>query len=106
MATIYFSLSAQDNEKLIKHMQAIPKDIWRGYVELLKRRAVPAVSQGHYLKWLRYYLDFFSKYGHPDLSSKSIQPFLRKLGDKKQTRDQLKQAAHAHIALSGHGNVV
>ena len=46
-------------------------------------------------KWLRYYLDFCAKYRLPDSSSKNLTQFLAKLREKKQTDEQIKQAAHA-----------
>jgi integron integrase len=62
---------------------------------MLKRRSVPSGLYQYYFKWLRYYLDYCSKYHLPDKSSKSLTQFLLKLKEKKQTDDQQKQAGHA-----------
>jgi hypothetical protein len=76
-------------------MREIPSDILTQYSVILRKRAVPSGSESYYLKWLRYYLDYCSKYNLPDTSSKSLNQFLQKLRDKKQTEVQLKQAGHA-----------
>jgi integrase len=70
-------------------------EILRQFSEMLKRRSVPSGLYQYYFKWLRYYLDYCSKYHLPDKSSKSLTQFLLKLKDKKQTDDQQKQAGHA-----------
>ena len=62
---------------------------------VLKKRAVPVSSQADYRKWLRYYLDFRSKYSLPDSKSEHVRLFIEKLQKKNQTPEQQKQAAHA-----------
>jgi hypothetical protein len=55
-------------------------------------------KDNHYLKWLRYYLDFCHKYGHSESNSQSLPNFIRKLKEKRQTDVQQKQANEAiHI---------
>jgi integron integrase len=76
-------------------MKDIPSDILTRYSDILKKRSVSAGSHPYYLKWLRYYLDYCSKYDLPDTSSRSLSQFLQKLRDKKQTEEQQKQAGHA-----------
>ncbi len=44
---------------------------------------------------MRYYLDFCQKYNFQSINPESLQNFLRKLGEKRQTQDQQKQASHA-----------
>ena len=46
-------------------------------------------------KWLRYYLDFCAKYGHPPRDHDSQGPFLQKLASKNQSKGQQSQAARA-----------
>ena len=60
-----------------------------------EKRSVHSSLHSYYLKWLRYYLDYCSKYRLPEKSSRSMTQFLRKLKDKKQTEAQQKQAGHA-----------
>ncbi len=76
-------------------MRDIPSDIFKQFSEMLNRRSVPFGLHQYYFKWLRYYLDYCSKYHLPDKSSKSLTQFLLKLKEKKQTDDQQKQAGHA-----------
>jgi len=53
-------------------------------------------------KWLRYYLDFCGKYGHPPRSLKSIPLFLEKLAAKGQTDEQRDQAEKMlYLLVSG-----
>jgi len=76
-------------------MQTIPDDIVEKYSTVLKKRAVPVSRHNDYKKWLRYYLDFRSKYPLPDSKSEHVRLFIQKLWEKKQTPEQQKQAAHA-----------
>ena len=76
-------------------MQTIPADIWEQFSAVLEKRAVPVSCHADYRKWLRYYLDFRSKYPLPDSRSEHVRMFIQKLGEKRQTPEQQKQAAHA-----------
>lgn len=49
----------------------------------------------HYKKWLRFYLDFCSKYRRDENKTESLADFQQKLREKGQTEMQQKQAAHA-----------
>src|SRR3990167_399894 len=76
-------------------MQTIPDDIGEQYSAVLKKRTVPVSRHADYRKWLRYYLDFRSKYPLPDSKSEHVRLFIEKLRAKNQTPEQQKQAAHA-----------
>ena len=76
-------------------MLKIPSQILLLYDELLVKTAVPELSYFLYKKWLRYYLDFCHKYRLEPLKRANLSGFLNKLKDKKQNKDQQKQAAHA-----------
>src|SRR3990172_6580281 len=76
-------------------MQTIPDDIGEQYSAVLKKRTVPVSRHADYRKWLRYYLDFRSKYPLPDSRSEHVRMFIQKLREKRQTPEQQKQAAHA-----------
>ena len=76
-------------------MLTIPPETLTHFVALMEKRAVPFMQRNFYKKWLRYYLDFCAKYRVPDSSSKSLTQFLAKLREKKQTDEQIKQAAHS-----------
>jgi hypothetical protein len=58
---------------------------------ILKKRAVPLARHADYRKWLRYYLDFRSRYSLPDSRSEHVRLFIDKLRQKNQTPDQQKQ---------------
>src|SRR3989338_5523173 len=76
-------------------MQTVPDDIGEQYSAVLKKRTVPVSRHADYMKWLRYFLDFRSKYPLPDSRSEQVRLFIQKLREKKQTNEQQKQAAHA-----------
>lgn len=76
-------------------MISVPIEIVQQFESKLAKHSVPSVQHGYYKKWLRYYLDFCSKYHCADASSKSLPLFLKKLKEKRQTDMQIKQAAHA-----------
>jgi hypothetical protein len=57
--------------------------------------SVPTDLHSFYRKWLRFYLDFCQKYRFPETERKSLDHFLLKLQEKKQTDVQRQQAAHA-----------
>ena len=65
------------------------------YEAVLTKKNVPPTLRTHYLKWLRYYLDFCSKYQHEPRNRLSFTPFARKLKDEHQTEQQRKQALDA-----------
>jgi hypothetical protein len=58
-------------------MQRIPDDMLAQYEAVLKTRAVPASRHAEYRKWLRYYLDFRSKYPLPDSKSGQVRAFIK-----------------------------
>jgi len=51
-------------------MQPISRDILTQFEAALKKRAVPVSRHADYSKWLRYYLDFRSKYLLSDSKSR------------------------------------
>jgi integron integrase len=73
----------------------IPNSVFVQYEIALNNREIPSSHYADYKKWLRYYLDFCVKHVTTDDKSERKQLFLRKLGEKKQTNEQMKQAAHA-----------
>jgi hypothetical protein len=57
-------------------MQPIPDDILRQFNAVLEQKAVPSSLRDDYRKWLRYYLDFCSKYPVPDSQSERVRLFI------------------------------
>jgi len=76
-------------------MKEISREL-AGYIERrLDAGGVSARERPAYRKWIRYYLDFCEKYGHPPRLAGSLGPFLEKLAAKKQTGRQREEAARA-----------
>jgi integron integrase len=76
-------------------MEEIPETIKARYESILFEKAIPRINHSFYLKWLRYYLDFCSKYHHESASKESLPFFLKKLRDKKQNNQHQRQASAA-----------
>ena len=73
----------------------------------MKSKAISKGAHFHYLKWLRYYLDYCEKYCLEPLSKENVVPFIQKLKAKKQSAQQQKQAYHSvslYYELFGFGN--
>jgi hypothetical protein len=51
--------------------------------------------RGHYMKWLRFYLDFCSKYRHDSNNSESIIALQKKLLEKRKSERLHQQPSHA-----------
>lgn len=76
-------------------MLNIPDHILPHYEAILKKKVMDVSSHAFFKKSLRYFLDFCNKYPVPNSRSEQVRMFTDKLREKKQTADQLKQAAYA-----------
>ncbi len=76
-------------------MFSIPSKVRSDYIIFLNQKSVVSAQQKHYLKWLRYYLDFCQKYKFKKLKEMSLSAFLDKLKQKRQNENLRKQAEHA-----------
>ena len=76
-------------------MLAIPSALQALFEEHLRNKAIPNKLQGPYKKWLRYYRDFCKKYEFTAVNKESVPHFIRKLQEKKQTKEQEGQAIKA-----------
>ena len=76
-------------------MRQIPLNTKVRYGSLLDQNGIPKNLHPHYLKWLRYYLDFCQKYNFKEAEKKSLPAFIKKLKAKKQTEHQQNQAFNA-----------
>jgi len=74
-------------------MRRIPDQLRIAFLDAFRSRKIPVRESNDYLKWLRFYLDFCAKYGHPPRDRDSLQPFLLKLASKRQSAVQQRQAA-------------
>ncbi|HEX9971759.1 MAG TPA: phage integrase N-terminal SAM-like domain-containing protein, partial [bacterium] len=73
-------------------MEQIPTKIQKLYVDFLKTNKHPSGEIPSCLKWLRYYLDFCTKYNHAKSAPESLKAFITKLRQKNQTEKQMNQA--------------
>lgn len=79
-------------------MRKIPAALNVQFGALLVKNKIPQKFHRHYLKWLRYYLDFCQKYRFEESNSESLPNFVQKLKEKRQSEIQQKQANKAiHI---------
>ena len=76
-------------------MLNIPAVLKAQFKRCLQNKGIPEKNHGMYKKWLRYYLDFCSKYNFPQQQKESLPHFLKKLQEKRQTKAQQEQAAQA-----------
>jgi hypothetical protein len=54
-------------------MLAIPRDLLRSYNEIFGRKAIKEDGRPHYLRWLRFSLDFCAKYSK-EIPERSADP--------------------------------
>lgn len=76
-------------------MIVIEEALKRRYLACLAQISIPKNLHGAYLKWLRYYVDFCSKYEFEREEAASLQSFLIKLREKGQSTLQQQQASAA-----------
>lgn len=76
-------------------MKNIPPDLVHRYTALLKEKGISGEYERHYMKWLRYYLDFCQKYQFDHRTTGSLRNFIEKLREKNQSRALQKQAQSA-----------
>ena len=73
-------------------MITIPNELRYTFLACLAKHKISNNIHHRYLKWLRYYLDFCTKYHHNPRSPSSLPKFLSKLQNKRQRPDQLEEA--------------
>ena len=76
-------------------MKSIPPEVLSRFDDVLKLRDVPLFSRPEYRKWVRYFLDFQTKYPLPGEKSDQVRLFSEKLKSKGQAEVQVEQAADA-----------
>jgi hypothetical protein len=89
------SAVAVSHQEMEGIMIPVPNAVMSQYSAVLKKRDVDLALFSVYKKWLRYFLDFCSKYSESNIMSEQVRLFLEKLREKKQTEAQCQQAAHA-----------
>jgi site-specific recombinase XerD len=73
----------------------IPPDVIARFDAILDKKAIELADHTYFRKWLRYYLDFCSKYRLDRLKRESLPHFIKKLQEKHQTQEQQRQASYA-----------
>ena len=76
-------------------MITIPENLKARFDAFLIKSSIPVAEHNYYTKWLRYYLDFCDKYGYSASHRESLPHFIRKLKNKRQTKEQIHQASKA-----------
>ncbi len=76
-------------------MIQIPANLIRQYTTFIEQRGVEEMPHRYYVKWLRYYFDFWHKYNLIQTGEESLSAFTEKLKEKKQAENFRKQAHHA-----------
>ncbi len=76
-------------------MIQLRRETIEAYGKRLNEAGVPERNRPDFQKWVRYYLDFCEKYGHPPRHNSSLPAFLTKLEAKGQTALQRDQARNA-----------
>ena len=87
-------------------MLHIPDEVASRFVEAMEAANVDGTTRPHLHRWLRFYLDFCTKYGFEPLAASSFPHFNTKLQDKGQAEWKRRQAFRAvelyrHSALKG-----
>ena len=65
-------------------MKALSEQTVVAYGRRMERVGVGNQDRAGYFRWVRFYLDFCQKYGHPPREEASIRSFLAKLESKHQ----------------------
>ena len=79
-------------------MIPVPTALMARFDECLNAKNISDKYHIHYKKWLRFYLDYCAKYQVEPTRRESLESFLQKLRDKKQTVMQQQKASQA-VAL-------
>lgn len=90
-------------------MRPVPVSILKSYEAILEKRGVLPSDRANYKKWLRYFLDYCSKYPVPETRPDQVRLFIDKLREKKQAPFQLDQAVHAvslYFEMQGKGDIL
>ena len=76
-------------------MLVVAKDLQTKYEKALDSASISRELRPHFRKWLRFYFDFCSKYGHSPRSKSSVPLFMAKLTSKNQPEAKRNQASVA-----------
>ncbi len=83
-------------------MQKLPLENWKRYQAALSERSIPPHQAAHYVKWVRFFLDYRRKYGSGESMAGVLPGFLKKLESKGQgasLRNQARRAVKLYAEL-------
>jgi len=81
-------------------MQKLGNETFHRYRSRLRDLSVPDAAMSHYVKWVRYFLDYEAKYGGGVSPAQLIDGFMEKLASKGQSmglRDQARRAVEIFL---------
>jgi integron integrase len=83
-------------------MIKIPLETYKLYQNRLSGLGVSSQENPHYVKWVRYFLDFEAKYGAGVAAPKMLDAFIEKLATKGQSsglREQARKAVNIYLEI-------
>ena len=84
-------------------MIKLPLETFKLYQIRLGALGVSSQENPHYVKWVRYFLDFEAKYGAGEPGPKMLDAYIAKLANKGQSaglRDQARKAVNIYLEIS------
>ncbi len=91
-------------------MQRLSSEILHRYQSTLRGLGVSDRAMPHYVKWVRYFLDYEAKYGHGASGAGLIDGFMEKLAGKGQSsglREQARRSVEVFLDMgAGEGGLV
>lgn len=84
-------------------MIKLPLETFKLYQIRLGALGVSSEENPHYVKWVRYFLDFEAKYGAGEPAPKMLDAYIAKLANKGQSaglRDQARKAVNLYLEIS------
>ena len=73
----------------------IPSDLLAQYKSFMSESTINVSLHTHYIKWLRYFLDFCTKYNYSPNKNDSLKEYVKKLHQKNQNTQKQKQAINS-----------
>ena len=87
-------------------VEQVRRETWVAFERRLDRAGVPVPQRPDYRKWVRFYLDFCHKYGHPPRAPTSLESFVTKLvGVTRHSNPRLQQLRRSRSDPDGKFNI-
>lgn len=88
-------------------MKQLEKEVFHRYQSILRELGLSSGVMPHFVKWVRYFLDYEAKYGDGAPRSRLIDGFIKKLASKGQSsslRQQARRAVEAFLKMEAQGD--